>query len=149
MFDTGQGLDKWQDAPWKILLLKPILRVYIIKYSNLGTIIASSIRWSVAASKMECGRPRCNWLDALARSNLAMQCPSWGKSPPLTAAYPVNVSPWLCFYLSTLYPFLACNCASCSPASRPVIHSPQSVLLLLSCSLPSSRLLFWVLESLL
>jgi hypothetical protein len=77
-------------------------------------------------------------------SNLATWCPSWGKSPwlptttpPLAAAYPVTISPWLCFYLSTMYPFLAC---SCSP-SRPVIHSPQLVLLLLSCSLPSLHLL--------
>jgi hypothetical protein len=53
----------------------------------------------------------------------------WLQPPPLTAAYPVTVSPWLCFYLSTLYPFLAA--CSCSPA-RPVIHSPQSVLLLLA-----------------
>jgi hypothetical protein len=41
-----------------------------------------------------------------------------------------------------MYPFLAC---SCSPA-RPVIHSPQSVLLLLSCSSPSLHLWSLVLE---
>jgi hypothetical protein len=39
---------------------KYILRVYIMKYSNLGTINALSIRWSMAASKLELGRPRCN-----------------------------------------------------------------------------------------
>jgi hypothetical protein len=41
-----------------------------------------------------------------------------------------------------MYPFLAC---SCSPA-RPAIHSPQSVLLLLSCSSPSLHLWSLVLE---
>jgi hypothetical protein len=42
------------------------------------------------------------------------------QQPTLSA----TVSPWLCFYLFTMYPFLAC---SCSPA-RPVIGSPQLVL---------------------
>jgi hypothetical protein len=50
---------------------KHILREYIMKYSNLGTMNALSIRWSMAASKLEHGRPRCNLLDALACSNLA------------------------------------------------------------------------------
>jgi hypothetical protein len=31
---------------------KHILRVYIMKYTNLGTMNASSIRWSMAASKL-------------------------------------------------------------------------------------------------
>jgi hypothetical protein len=71
-------------------------------------------------------------------SNLATRCPSWGKSPWLAynhhpsqpAAYPFTVSPWLCLLLPLHHvpPFLAC---SCSPA-RPVIHSPQSVLVLLA-----------------
>jgi hypothetical protein len=41
-----------------------ILRVYIIKYSNLWTMNASIIRWSMVASKLEHGRPCCNLLDA-------------------------------------------------------------------------------------
>jgi hypothetical protein len=45
---------------------KHILRDYRMKYSNLGTMNASSIMWSVAASKLEHGRPHCNLLDALA-----------------------------------------------------------------------------------
>ena len=99
---------------------------------------ASSIRWSAAASKLEHGTgPCCNLLDALACSNLATcsmpllrqkQVPGWLQPPPLAAAYLVTVSPWLCFYLSTMCPFLAC---SCSP-TRPVICSPQLVLLLLA-----------------
>jgi hypothetical protein len=32
---------------------KCILRVYIMKYSNLGTMNASSISWSMAVSKLE------------------------------------------------------------------------------------------------
>jgi hypothetical protein len=40
-----------------------ILRDYIMKHSNLGTVNALNIRWSMAASKLEHGR--------LARSNLA------------------------------------------------------------------------------
>jgi hypothetical protein len=55
---------------------KYILRVYIMKYSNLGTMNALSIRWSMAASKLELGRPCCNLLDALACSYLATSCPS-------------------------------------------------------------------------
>jgi hypothetical protein len=39
-----------------------ILRVYIMKCSNLETMNASSIKWSVAASKLERGRPHCNLL---------------------------------------------------------------------------------------
>jgi hypothetical protein len=115
---------------------KHILRLYVMKYSNLGTLNALSIRWSAGASKLEHGaRPRCNLLDALACSNLAThsmpllrqkQVPGWLQPPPLAAAYLVTVSPWLCFYLSTMCPFLAC---SCSP-TRPVICSPQLVLLL-------------------
>jgi hypothetical protein len=50
---------------------KHILRVYIMKYSNLETMNASSIRWGVVASKLEHGRPCCNILDALACSTLA------------------------------------------------------------------------------
>jgi hypothetical protein len=50
---------------------KCILRAYIMKYSNLGTMNASNIRWSMAASKLEHGRPCCNLLHALACSNLA------------------------------------------------------------------------------
>jgi hypothetical protein len=50
---------------------KHILRVYLIKYSNLGTMNAWSIRWSTAASKMEHSSPCCNLLDALLHSNLA------------------------------------------------------------------------------
>jgi hypothetical protein len=46
---------------------KHILRVYLIKCSNLGTVNASIISWSAAESKME----HCNLLDALPRSNLA------------------------------------------------------------------------------
>jgi hypothetical protein len=116
---------------------KHILRLYIIKYSNLGTMNASSIRWSAAASKLEHGRPRCNLLDALACSNLAIclmpllrqkHVPGWLQPPPLAAAYLVTVSPWLCFYLSTMCPFLV---FSCSPA-RPVTCSHQWVLLLLA-----------------
>jgi hypothetical protein len=38
---------------WSDSIQKHILRVYIIKYSNLGTMNASSIRWSAAASKLE------------------------------------------------------------------------------------------------
>ncbi len=111
---------------------------------------ASNIRWSVAANKLEHGRPRCNLLDTLVCSNLATWCPSWGKSPWLattttfTAAYPVTVSPWLCFNLSTMYPpFLAC---SCSPAMTGLSFTPlaQLVLLLLSCSLPSLHHLYKV-----
>jgi hypothetical protein len=50
---------------------------YIMKYSNLETMNAWSIRWSTVASKLECGRLHCNLLDALACSNLATtQCPS-------------------------------------------------------------------------
>jgi hypothetical protein len=45
---------------------KCILRVYIMKYSNIGTMNASSIRWSTVASKLERSRPSCNLLDALA-----------------------------------------------------------------------------------
>jgi hypothetical protein len=54
---------------------KHILRVYIMimKYSNLGTMNASSIRWSTVASKLEHGRPCCNVLDASC-SNLATSC---------------------------------------------------------------------------
>jgi hypothetical protein len=99
----------------------------------------------MVASKLEHGRPCCNILDALACSTLATWCPSWGKSPWLaTTTTPHSSLPyhWLCFYLSTMYPFLAC---SCSPA-RPAIHSPQSVLLLLSCSSPSLHLWSLVLE---
>jgi hypothetical protein len=48
-----------------------ILRLYLMKYSNLGTMNALIIRWSTAASKMEHGRLHCNLLDALPRSNLA------------------------------------------------------------------------------
>ena len=105
---------------------------------------ALSIRWSMVASKLEQGRlPCCNLLDLLALSNLATWCPSWGKSPWLASynhhplqqpSYPVTVSHCgspACFYLSTMCPLLAC---SCSPA-RPVICSPQLVLLLLSYSL--------------
>ncbi len=81
-----------------------------------------------------------NLLDALACSNLATcsmpllrqkQVPGWLQPPPLAAAHLVTgaVSPWwLCFYLSTMCPFLAC---SCSP-NRTVICSPQLVLLLLA-----------------
>jgi hypothetical protein len=43
---------------------KHILRDYIIKYSNLGTMNALSVRWSAAASKMEHSSPRCNLLDS-------------------------------------------------------------------------------------
>jgi hypothetical protein len=52
---------------------KHILRVYIMKYSNLETMNASSIRWSTAARtcKFEHGRSCCNLLDALVHSNLA------------------------------------------------------------------------------
>jgi hypothetical protein len=50
---------------------KHILWVFLIKYSNLGTMNASSIRWSMAASKIEHSSPCCNLLDALQNSNLA------------------------------------------------------------------------------
>jgi hypothetical protein len=53
---------------------KCILRVYIMKYSNLGTMNALSEYKQVehgAASKLEHDRPCCNLLDALALSNLA------------------------------------------------------------------------------
>jgi hypothetical protein len=92
-----------------------------------------------AASKLEHDRPCCNLLDALALSNLATWWPSRVKSPWL-AGYNHHPSPQqpptlslsapgcLCFYLSTMYPFLAC---SRSPA-RPVVRSPQLVLLLLA-----------------
>jgi hypothetical protein len=59
-----------------------------MKYSNLGTMNASSIRWSMAGHAatylmhaLEHGRPCCNLLHALAHSNLVTWCPSWGKSP--------------------------------------------------------------------
>jgi hypothetical protein len=123
---------------------KCILRVYITKYSNLGRMNSLSIRWSTAASKLERGRPCCTLLDALVLSNLATWCPSWGESPWLatTTTTPRSRQPtlslsapgcWLAgsassSYLSTMYPFLAC---SYSPA-RPVVRSPQLVLLLLA-----------------
>jgi hypothetical protein len=97
--------------------------------------IEVSIRWIMAETKLEHGRPCCNLLDALAHSNLATWYPSWGKSPWLATKPPpapcsslpahcLSAPGWLCFYLS-MYPFLACRC---SPA-RPVIQSPQFVLL--------------------
>jgi hypothetical protein len=49
-------------------------------------------------------------------------------SLPWCSSLPSHCQPWLCFYLSTMCPFLAC---SCSP-TRPVICSPQLVLLLLA-----------------
>jgi hypothetical protein len=58
----------------------------------------------------------------------AKASPWLATTTTLAAAYLVTVSPWLCFYLSTMCPFLAC---SCSP-TRPVICSPQLVLLLLA-----------------
>jgi hypothetical protein len=75
---------------------KHIRRVYIIKYSNLGTMNASSIWWSMAASKLECGRPRCNLLACCISTCLLSYL-----MPFLS-----TVSPWLCFYLSTMYSFL-------------------------------------------
>jgi hypothetical protein len=60
------SIRRWSMA---ILFKKHILRVYIMKYSNLGMnnecIKLVAIRWSVAASKLECRRPCCNLLDAL------------------------------------------------------------------------------------
>jgi hypothetical protein len=94
---------------------KHILRLYVTKYSNLGTMNASSISWSTGASKLEHGaRPHCNLFNALACCNLAThsmpllrqnQVLGWIQPPPIAAAYLVNVSPWLCFYLSTVCPF--------------------------------------------
>jgi hypothetical protein len=113
---------------------KHILRVYIIKYSNLGTMNASSIRWSVAASKLEHGRMHCNLLDTLARSNLAstIWCPSWGKSPWLaTTTTPHSSLPCHCQPLALLLPLhpvpLSCmQLLSCCQAchSLPSISSP-------------------------
>jgi hypothetical protein len=92
-----------------------------MKYSNLETMNAWSIRWSTVASKLERGRLHCNLLDTLACSNLATssllnalleaKVPGWLQPPPLTEAYPVTVSPWFCFYPSTVYTFLACSCS--------------------------------------
>jgi hypothetical protein len=107
---------------------KHILRVYyIMEYSNLETMNASSIRWSMVASKLEHGRPCCNLLDALVFSNLANQCPSWGKSPWLaTTSTPHSSLPCQCLPIALLLPFH---------------HVPLSCMQLLSCqachSLPS------------
>jgi hypothetical protein len=105
---------------------------------------ALSIRWSMAASKLEQGRLCCNLLDLLVLSNLATWCPSWGKSPWLASynhhplqqpSYPVTVSHCgspACFYLSTMCLPPPCiqllSCQACHLL-------PQLVLLLLSYSL--------------
>jgi hypothetical protein len=84
----------------------------------------------VAASKLEHGRPCCNLLDALVHSNLATWCPSWDKIPWLAgynhhpSQHPtlsLSAPGWLCFYLSTMYPFLACRC---SPAMTGLSFTP-------------------------
>ena len=101
---------------------------------------ASSIRWSMAVSKLECGWPCCNLLDALARSKAQLSysmpflrqkaVPGWLQPPPLAAVYLVTVSHWLCFYLSTMYPFASCmrllSCQACR--SLPSISSPAPFL---------------------
>jgi hypothetical protein len=106
---------------------KHILRLYEMKYSNLGTMNASS--------KLEHGtRPLACCSNLLSYSRNALieaKASPWlatTTTPCSSLAYLVTVSPWLCFYLSTMCPFLAC---SCSP-TRPVICSPQLVLLLLA-----------------
>jgi hypothetical protein len=120
-----------------------ILRDYIMKYSNLGTMNASSIRWSAAASKLERGRPCCNLLDALAHSNLATWCPSWGKSPWLAttttpcSSLPCHCQPLALLLVATpppwLYPFL--HAVALLPWQACHSLPPQLFLLLLSCSL--------------
>jgi hypothetical protein len=40
-------------------------------FQSWNNVNASSIRWSMAASKLEQGRLHCNLLDSLALSNLA------------------------------------------------------------------------------
>jgi hypothetical protein len=115
---------------WSLaILFKSILllRDYIMKYSNLGTINGSSIRWSLVASKLEYGRPCCNLLDALACSNLATWCPSWGKSPWLATT-------------TTACSSLPCHCQPLA-LLLPLHHVPHPCMQLLSCqascSLPS------------
>jgi hypothetical protein len=85
---------------------------------------------STAASKLECGRLCCNLLDALASSNLANWCHSWGKSPwlqprPLAAAY-LSVSLPLALLLPLHHVPLSCmqllSCQACH--LLPSISSP-------------------------
>jgi hypothetical protein len=58
--------------------------------------------------------------------------PSQQPTLSLSAPDSASTSPCTTYY----YPFLASCSWACSPA-RPVVHSPQLLLLLLSCSLPS------------
>jgi hypothetical protein len=111
-----------------------ILRVYMMKYSNLITINPSSIRCSTVASKFEHNKLHYNLLDAsylmpfLRQTSLAC----YYNHHPLQQP---TLSPFLYFYLSTMYPFLECSCSS----ARPVVCSPQLVLLLLTRSLMSGE----------
>jgi hypothetical protein len=117
---------------------KCILRVYIMKYSkysNPGTMNASSIRWSTAASKLECSRLCCNLLCAFAHSNLASYL----------MPFFLRQNSWLAT-TTTLHSNICCHCQplvlllllhhSCmqllSCHDSLVIHSPQLVLLLLA-----------------
>jgi hypothetical protein len=99
---------------------------------------ARSIRWSMAASKLECSRLCSNLLDALACSCLAAWCPSWGKSPWLaTTTTPCSSLPCHCQPLALLLPLhhvlLSCmqllSCQACQH-SLPSISSPAPFLLL-------------------
>jgi hypothetical protein len=101
---------------------KHILRLYVMKYSNLGTMNASNIRWSTASSKLEHGaRPCCNLLDALACSNFATH------SMPLLRQ---KQDPWLA---TTTTPCSSLPC-HCEPLALilPLHHVPLSCMQLLS-----------------
>jgi hypothetical protein len=113
-----------------------------MKHSNLGTMNALHIRWSAVVSKLEHGRLCRNLLDALAHSNLATWCPSWGKSPWLTTTTtPHSSLPCHCQPLALLLHFhqvpLSCmellSCQACH--LLPSISSPAPLLLCLVASL--------------
>jgi hypothetical protein len=78
---------------------------------------------SLAQHILQCGRPCCNLLDALACSKLATWCSSQGKSP------------WLAAWLQP--PPLAASCipGHCQPLALllPLHHVPLSCMQLLSC----------------
>jgi hypothetical protein len=96
----------------------------------------------MAASKLddECGRLCCNLLDAaLACSNLAPWCPSWGRSPWLaTTTTPFSSLPCHCQPLALLLPLhhVPLSCMHAVVALKPgqwlLLRSPQLVLLLLA-----------------
>jgi hypothetical protein len=124
-----------------------------MKYSNLGTMNASSIRWSTAASKLERGRPRGNLLDALTRSNLATcsmpllrqkQVPGWlqphttpcsslpSHCQPLALLLPLHHVPLPCMQLLSckachLLPSIGspAPCAHCVPSPWNVHYQPR------------------------